>query len=68
MGYRIINENNVIPRVKPDCSSKVTGYLCIGQLVFVSEKWKKWIAVNWTDERGNYCIGWIQNYNVIEFK
>lgn len=24
MGYRIINQNNVMTRIKPNCSSKVT--------------------------------------------
>ncbi|MBE5945523.1 MAG: hypothetical protein E7259_01125 [Lachnospiraceae bacterium] len=68
MGCRIINENNVMPRVKPDCSSRVTGHLYIGQVVSVSDKWKKWIEINWTDSEGNYCTGWIQNYKVTEFK
>ena len=68
MGCRIINENNVLPRIKPDCSSRVTGHLYIGQVVSVSDKWKKWIQINWTDSEGNYCTGWIQNYKVTEFK
>lgn len=68
MGCRIINENNVMPRIKPDCSSRVTGHLYIGQVVSVSDKWKKWIEINWTDSEGNCCTGWIQNYKVTEFK
>ncbi len=68
LGYRIITENNVMPRVKPDRSSIVTGHLHIGQVVSVSDKWKKWIEINWTDSEGNYCTGWIQNYKVTEFK
>lgn len=40
MGYRIINQNNVMPRIKPNCSSKVTGHLYIGQVVMLSDKLK----------------------------
>lgn len=68
LGYRIINQNNVMPRVKPDCSSTVTGHLYIGQVVIVSDKYKKWIEISWKDDEENYCFGWIQNYKVTEFK
>lgn len=68
MGYRIINQNNIMPRIKPDCSSRVTGHLYIGQIVNVSDKWKKWIEITWKDEKGNYCSGWIQNYKASRFK
>lgn len=68
LGYRIINENNVMPRIKPDCSSTVTGHLYIGQVVHVLDKRKKWIEVIWKNDDGNYCSGWIQNYKVSEFK
>lgn len=68
LGYRIINQNNVMPRIKPDCSSTVTGHLYIGQVVHVLDKQKKWIEVIWKNDDGNYCSGWIQNYKVSKFK
>lgn len=68
MGYRIINQDNVMPRIKPDCSSTVTGHLYIGQVVNISDKKKKWIDITWKDNEGNYCSGWIQNYKVSGFK
>lgn len=68
IGCRIINQNNVMPRMKPNCSSTVMGHLFIGQVVYISDKKKKWIEVNWKDEEGNYCFGWIQNYKVSKFK
>ncbi len=68
MSYRIVTENNVLPRVKPDCSSRVTGCLGMGQVVTVSDKYRKWVKINWKDAEGNSCSGWIQNYKLIEFK
>lgn len=68
MGYRIINQNNVMPRKKPNCSSMVTGHLYIGQVVCVSNKYKKWIEITWKNNDGEFCSGWIQNYRVTEFK
>lgn len=68
MGYRIINRNNVMPRIKPNCSSKVTGHLYIGQVVSVSDKYKKWIKITWKNDEGDLCSGWVQNYMVSEFK
>lgn len=68
LGYRIINQNNVMPRIKPDCSSTVTGHLYIGQVVNVTDKWKKWIEITWKNDDGEYCSGWIQNYKVSEFR
>lgn len=68
LGYRIINQNNVMPRIKPDCSSTVTGHLYIGQIVSISDKKKKWIEINWKNDEGDYCSGWVQNYKVSKFK
>lgn len=68
MGYRIINQNNVMPRIKPDCSSMVTGHLYIGQVVNVSDKYRKWIKITWKNEDGDFATGWIQNYKVSKFK
>lgn len=68
LGYRIINRNNVMPRIKPDCSSTVTGHLYIGQVVNVTDKWNKWIEITWKNDDGEYCSGWIQNYKVSEFR
>lgn len=68
LGYRIINQNNVMPRIKPDCSSTVIGHLYIGQVVNVTDKRKKWIEITWKNDSGEYCSGWIQNYKVSEFR
>ena len=67
-GYRIIVESNVMPRIKADTSSRVTGHLNIGQVVVITDKYRKWIEVTWENEQGEYCSGWIQNYKVTEFK
>lgn len=67
-GYRIITESNVMPRIKPDTSSRVTGHLNIGQVVIIERKYRKWIEILWENEQGKYCSGWIQNYKVTEFK
>ncbi len=66
--YRIINQNNVKPRLKPDCSSRVTDYLEEGQVVQIYDRYKKWVQISWTDENGDSCFGWIQNYKLTEFK
>lgn len=68
MSYRIVAKNNAMPRIKPDCSSRVMGHLNIGQVVVVSEKYKKWVKIDWEDENGNCCSGWIQNYKLTKFK
>lgn len=68
LGYRIINQNNVMPRIKPDCSSRVTGHLYIGQVINVTNKRKKWIEITWKNDNGEYCSGWIQNYKVSKFR
>lgn len=68
MSYRIIVKNDVMPRIKPDCSSCVMGHLNIGQVVTVSQKYKKWVKVEWEDECGNYYSGWAQNYKLTKFE
>lgn len=66
--FRIVCENNVRPRIKPDCSSKVVEELPFGKVVCVVEKYKKWIEITWENDEGEYCSGWIQNYKVKKFK
>ena len=68
MSYRIVVKDDVMPRIKPDCSSRVMGHLNIGQVVTVSQKYKKWVKVEWEDECGNYYSGWAQNYKLTKFK
>lgn len=68
MSYRIVIKNDVMPRIKPDCSSRVMGHLNIGQVVTVSRKYKKWVKIEWEDESGNYYSGWVQNYKLTKFK
>jgi len=46
----------------------VVGTLKEGQVVIVRDKHKKWIQVEWEDEDGETCLGWIQNYKVTEFE
>ena len=68
MSYRIVVKNDVMPRIKPDCSSRVMGHLNIGQVVTVSRKYKKWVKIEWEDECGDYYSGWVQNYKLAKFK
>lgn len=68
MSYRIVVKNDVMPRIKPDCSSQVMGHLNIGQVVTVFQKYKKWVKIEWEDESGNYSSGWVQNYKLTKFK
>lgn len=68
MSYRIVVKNDVMPRIKPDCSSHVIGHLDIGQIVTVSQKYKKWVKIDWEDENGNLYSGWVQNYKLTKFK
>ncbi len=68
MSYRIVAKNDVMPRIKPDCSSRVMGHLNIGQVVTVSQKYKKWVKIEWEDESGNYSSGWVQNYKLTKFQ
>lgn len=68
MSYRIVVKNDVMPHIKSDCSSRVIGHLNIGQVVTVSQKYKKWVKIDWEDENGNYCSGWVQNYKLTNFK
>lgn len=66
--YRIVNRNNVMPRIKPDCTSRVMGHLSEGCVVQVLDKRGKWVQICWKDEEGSECCGWIQNYKLDEFK
>lgn len=66
--FRMICKDNVMPRIKPDCSSKVVGHLSIGKIVCVADKYKKWIKIMWENEEGEYVSGWVQNYKIAEFK
>lgn len=68
MSYRIVREDGVMPRIKPDCSSRVTGHLRMGQIVMISGKYRKWVEINWEDEAGNYHSGWVQSYRLMEFR
>lgn len=68
MSYRIVREDNVMPRIKPDCSSRVTGHLRAGQVITVSDKYRKWSEINWEDEDGKFHSGWVQNYKLMEFR
>ena len=68
MAYRIVVKDDVMTRIKPDCSSRVMGHLNIGQVVTVSRKYKKWVKIEWEDECGNYYSGWVQNYKLAKFK
>lgn len=66
--FRMICKNNVMPRVKPDCSSRVVGHLSMGKIVCVVGKYKKWIEITWKNDEGEYFSGWIQNYKIVGFK
>ena len=64
---RLVNMQTLV-RQKPDCSSKVKGRLEKGMVVTVTDKYKKWLEVTWTDINGNSYSGWIQNYKTSLFK
>lgn len=66
--FRMICKDNVMPRVKPDCSSRVVGHLSMGKIVCVVGKYKKWIEITWKNDEGEYFSGWIQNYKIVGFK
>lgn len=66
--YRIVNRGNVMPRIKPDCTSRVVDHLSEGRVVQVLNKHEKWVQIYWKDENNNDCYGWIQNYKLNEFK
>lgn len=66
--FRMICKDNVMPRVKPDCSSRVVGHLPVGKIVCVVGKYKKWIEITWKNDEGEYFSGWIQNYKIVGFK
>ena len=66
--FRMICEDNVMPRIKPDCSSRVVGHLPKGKVVCVVNRYKKWIEITWKNDDGEIYSGWIQNYKVTSFK
>lgn len=66
--FYIICKEKAISRIKPDCSSQVVEQLSSGKIVYVVDKYKKWIEIVWKNDKGEYCFGWIQNYNVKKFK
>lgn len=66
--FRIICEEDVMPRKKPDRSSKVVGHLSIGKVVCIVDRYKKWFEITWKNDEGEYCSGWVQNYRVTTFK
>lgn len=66
--FRIICENDIMPRIKPDCSSRVVEHLPMGKIVYVVDKYRKWFQITWKNDEGEYCSGWIQNYKVQKFK
>ena len=66
--FRIICENDVMPRIKPDCSLRVVEHLPVGKMVYIVDKYRKWIQITWKNDEGEYCSGWIQNYKVQKFK
>lgn len=66
--FRIVCNDNVMPRIKPDCTSRVVDHLPFGKVVCVVEKYKKWVEITWKNDKGEYCSGWIQNYKLKKFK
>lgn len=66
--FRIVCNNNVMPRIKPDCSSRVVDHLPLGKVVCVVGKYKKWVEITWKNDKGEYCSGWVQNYKLEKFK
>lgn len=66
--FRIVCNNDVMPRIKPDCSSRVVDHLTSGKVVCVVGKYKKWVEITWKNDKGEYCSGWIQNYKLEKFK
>lgn len=66
--FRIVCKENVMPRKKPDRSSKVIGHLPMGKIVCIVDKYKKWFEIMWENDEGEYCSGWVQNYRVTTFK
>lgn len=66
--FRFVCDNNAMPRIKPDCSSRVVDHLPFGKVVCVVGKYKKWVEITWKNDEGEYCSGWIQNYKLEKFK
>lgn len=63
LGVCFVSKEIIMPRQKPDCSSRVTEKLEFGKIVRIIDKKKKWVKVRWESE-GQYKEGWIQNYKL----
>ena len=55
-------------RNKPDCHSKISGELYMGQVVYIIDRYRKWNHIQWRDKNGKIKEGWIQNYKLVSFK
>ena len=65
--FRIVN-CDVAVRLKHNCHSKIVEQLEEGQIIRIIGKYKKWRQVVWKNEEDEFCMGWIQNYNLTKFK
>lgn len=64
--YRIVNRESIV-RLKHDCHSHVIGILEEGEIIKITDKYKKWRKIYWEDGDGRKYVGWIQNYKLTEF-
>lgn len=67
-GYRFVAEKEVMPRIKPDCTSAVVDKLSLGKMVQIVDKRKKWVQIRWKNDDDTFSYGWIQNYKLSDFK
>lgn len=67
-GYRFVAEKEVMPRIKPNCTSTVVDKLSLGKMVQIVDKYKKWVQIRWKNDDDTFSYGWIQNYKLSEFK
>lgn len=67
-GYRFVAEKEVMPRIKPDCTSTVVDKLILGKIVQIVDKHKKWVQICWKNDDDTFSYGWVQNYKLSEFK
>ena len=67
-GYRFVAEKEVMPRIKPNCTSTVVDTLSLGKMVQIVDKYKKWVQIRWKNDDDTFSYGWIQNYKLSEFK
>lgn len=67
-GYRFVAEKEVMPRIKPDCTSTVVDKLSLGKMVQIVDKHKKWVQIRWKNGDDTFSYGWIQNYKLSDFK